>query len=187
MKTTTLGREIIEAFEGCLRAVSGRPGLFTTYRDEVGVLTIGYGHTNLGSVPPRIYPGMLMTQADCDSALSTDLGECEALVMKATEGIVLDDNKFSALVSFEFNTGHLEKSSILPKLRAGDETAAMQTLEQYTHAGHQVLAGLVRRRQSEAALFFGQLQKAATIADVHIAGDDVEKTAMVWPDFVEAA
>jgi lysozyme len=182
MQTSPLGREIIEAFEACMKAVPGRSGLFTTYRDEVGVLTIGYGHTNLGNTPPHIAPGIIWTKQQCDEALSNDLTATEIDVLKIMQRVTLDQNQFDALVSFEFNTGHLAKSSIPAKLRAGETHAAITTLLLYNHAGGRVLNGLTRRRGCEAALFVGNIQHAAEIADIHLQSPDQEETACAAPD-----
>lgn len=189
MKTSLLGREGIEAFETCMQAVAGRPGFYTTYRDEVGVLTIGYGHTNLGNVPPRIAPGIVWTKEMCDQALDNDLGDTEVAVESVLRsiGFTPTQAQYDALVSFEFNTGHLAGSSIPAKLQAGDLEAAIATLLLYNHAGGRVLNGLTRRREYEAALMRGQLQLAASIADVHLQSSQPEQieTAAALPTAVE--
>ena len=164
MKTSVIGRKIIEAFEGLERLLAN--GMVAPYRDEVGVLTQGYGHTNLGGVPPRVLPNVFWTRQQCDDALSNDLAAFEKRVMRATAGSNLTQSQFDALVSFDFNTGDLFKSSIPPKLRSGNLDAAMRTLLQYNHAGGHVLAGLTRRRRCEAALMAGDVQTAMQIANI---------------------
>lgn len=187
MKTDVIGRDVIEAFEGCMLAVKGRPGLYTTYRDSVGVLTIGYGHTNLGNVPPRIVPGVIWTKEQCDSALGDDLAKSEDDVERILPNVVLTQAQLNALVSFEFNTGHLAASSIPAKLKAKDLDGAIKTLLLYNHAGGKVLTGLTRRRDCEAELMRGNIQKALILADIHVQSPDVVETALAVPDHMEKA
>jgi lysozyme len=166
MQTSTNGRALIEAFEGCEKATGD--GQFTTYHDSVGVLTIGYGHTNLGNIPPHIQPGDKWSKDECDKALSEDLARFEAGVDRIMSGYTLNQNQFDALVSFDFNTGSLAKSSIPARIKAGNLNAAMATLLQYNHAGGRVLPGLTRRRQAERLLFLGEVNAALTLAGAHI-------------------
>jgi lysozyme len=193
MQTSALGREGIESFESCMQAVAGRPGFFSTYRDEAGVLTIGFGHTNLGGVPPKIAPGVVWTQDNCDQALTADLADTERTVeaVQAQWHFTLTQSQWDALVSFEFNTGHLRASSIPAKLADGNVDAAIATLLLYNHAGNppHVLSGLTRRREYEAALFRGNLQLAASIADMHLQTNQAEQieTAAAVPAAVEAS
>ncbi len=187
MPTSALGRLIIESFEGCMLAIKGRPGFYTTYLDSVGVLTLGYGHTNLGGVLPKIYPGMVITKQQCDDILSADLHAVEDDVAHIMTGYALNQNQFDALVSFEFNTGHLEKSSIPAKLRAGNVAAAMATLKLYNHAGGAVEAGLTRRRLCEVALFMGDLKTAEQLAQIHVDSPEQMPAALATPDAVESS
>lgn len=166
LKTSTNGRALIEAFEGCARAID-QSGNFTTYFDEVGVLTLGYGHTNLGNIAPHISQGDVWSQADCDAALSNDLARFETDVARLFTHTILTQDQFDALVSFDFNTGALARSSIPPKIIAGNIEAAMSTLLQYDHAGGQVLAGLTRRRTAERLLFLGDVRSALVLAGAY--------------------
>jgi lysozyme len=169
MKTSAEGRQLIELFEGCEKAVSGKPGEFTTYHDSVGVLTLGYGHTNLGNIPPVIRPGDVWTQAQCDEALSNDLSVFETAVIKALAPFVPSQWQFDALVSFDFNTGSLAKSSIPRRLQHGDITGAMAVLLEYNHAGGEILAGLTRRRRAERLMFLGETEAALVLAGAQLA------------------
>lgn len=169
MKISQNGLALVEAFEGCDKPVPGRPGFFRTYHDEVGVLTIGYGHTNLGNVPPHIKEGDVFSQAQCNEAFANDMARFEADVMRAMKGVELTQSEFDALVSFDFNTGSLLKSSIDDKIRAGNKGAAMATLLQYNHAGGRVLNGLTRRRRAEKLMFEGHVKEALDVAGAHVA------------------
>jgi lysozyme len=155
MQTSAQGRKLIGGFEGlALRA----------YYDSVHVLTIGYGHTNIGNIPPHITPGMTITAEEADEALSSDLARFEAAVTTIMSGVTLLQCEFDALVSFDFNTGDLASSSIPKLIRTGNKTRAMAVLQMYNHAGGKVLAGLTRRRKAEALMFENQIDAALTLA-----------------------
>ena len=181
MHISANGRALIEAFEGLEKAIHGKPGYVTTYYDSVHVLTIGYGHTNLGGVPPHIKPGDVWSHAEADAALAADMERFERDVLKAMRGVELNQNEFDALVSFDFNTGSLFRSSIDDQIRAGHKQAAMDTLLRYNHAGGMVLAGLTRRRQAERALFEGHVDYALKLAGAHQKKGDPMAKALPAP------
>jgi len=155
MQTSAAGRQLIEDFEGLF---------LHSYYDSVHVLTIGYGHTNIGNIPPYIAPGMQITKEEADQALSNDLAKFEARVMKIMAPVTLQQCEFDALVSFDFNTGDLLSSSIDDDIKSGHVQHAMSTLQLYNHAGGKVLAGLTRRRQAERLMFLGRVDEALKLA-----------------------
>jgi len=171
MKTSADGRAIVEAFEGCLEAIPGRPGWFRPYHDVVGVLTVGYGCTNLSGNHAPIAPGNVYSQADCDALLSGDLAGFEARVTKII-GVPLKQHEFDALVSFDFNTGGLDRSSIPAKIRDGRRAEVAPTLDRWNKAGGQVYRGLVRRRKAEGEEFNGLITQALATAGVHHNSND---------------
>lgn len=159
------GRALVEAFEGFDRAISG--DRVVTYYDSVGVLTLGYGHTNLGNIAPHITQGDVWTRAQADAALSADMESFEIDVRRYFPHLLLTQSQFDALVSFDFNTGSLGRSSLPAKINGGRIDAAMATLLQYNHAGGQVLAGLTRRRRAERLMFLGMVDDALVLAGAH--------------------
>jgi len=70
----------------------------------------------------------------------------------------LQQNEFDALVDFVFNLGRgaFAGSTLLKNLNAGQFDAAATQFDLWDHAGGQVVAGLLRRRQAEQAMFQGQ-------------------------------
>lgn len=147
-----------------MKAIPSRPGFFTTYYDSVGVLTLGFGHTNAaGGI--QISRGDVWTREQCDAALTQDLTAVENTVTRIMGP--LSQNFFDALVDFEFNTGKLAASTIPAKLKAGNNAAAIATLLEYNHAGGEVLAGLTRRRNCNAAMMQNNIELAQKIADIH--------------------
>jgi lysozyme len=69
--------------------------------------------------------------------------------------VALNQQQFDALVSFVYNlgAGAFESSTLLRDLNAHNFAAVPGQLEEWCHAGGQVLAGLVARRKAEARLF----------------------------------
>jgi lysozyme len=144
MRTSAKGLALIKAFESCrLKA----------YRDAVGVLTIGWGHTN--HHPPSFGAGTRWTRQQADDALVSDLATFEQRVSRLVK-VPLVQYQFDALVSFDFNTGALHKSTLLRKLNAKDYAGAAAQFARWNKGGGRVLAGLVRRRASETLMFLGQ-------------------------------
>jgi GH24 family phage-related lysozyme (muramidase) len=70
----------------------------------------------------------------------------------------LNENQFSALVSFTFNLGseNLFDSTLLKLLNQGDFQGAGEQFPIWNKAGSQELEGLTRRRKTEIALFLGK-------------------------------
>ena len=137
MKTSAAGIALIKSFESCR---------LTAYRDAVGVMTVGYGHTG------KVWAGMTVTQEQAEALLAADVARFEAGVAKLVK-VPLAQHEFDALVSFAFNCGlkNLESSTLLRKLNAGDRAGAGKEFSRWNKAGGAVLRGLTRRREAEDA------------------------------------
>ncbi len=139
-KINDAGLQLIESFEGDeLRAypdpgTGGEPW------------TIGYGHT------ANVHPGETITQAQAIEFLREDVSSAEQAVENAVE-VVLTPNQFSALVSFEYNTGAPASATIFRLINQNDFAGAQAEFGKWVYAGGTALPGLVRRRAAEAALF----------------------------------
>ncbi|MDT4867069.1 Phage lysozyme [compost metagenome] len=81
------------------------------YRDVAGVWTIGYGQTSAAGAP-TVKPDMAITEAQAEDILRADLATFEEQVSRLVK-VPLTDNQFAVLVSFDFNTGRLGKSTLL--------------------------------------------------------------------------
>lgn len=150
MKTGPKGLALIKEFEG-LR--------LSAYLCPAKVWTVGYGHTSAAGLP-RVASGMKITAAEAEDILKRDLGRYEATVNKAVT-VPLTQEQFDTLVSFTYNTGALQTSTLLKKLNAGNYDAVPSELAKWTRAGKLILSGLVRRRKAEAELWN---TKAAPVA-----------------------
>lgn len=152
------GLALIQQWEGCkLKA----------YRDVANVLTIGYGSTG-----PHVKPGMTITQDEADALLLKDLSRFEDRVSRLVK-VDLSDNQFAALVSFDFNTGALDKSTLLKKLNKGDYNSVPSELMKWVNAGGKKVAGLVNRRAAEAGLWAKGAFVASNFVDAKPAGPAV--------------
>lgn len=134
------GLALTEQFEGCR---------LTAYQDQVGVWTIGYGHTG-----PEVCAGMTISLEQAQALLAKDVSSAAAFVNR-TVAVEISQGEFDALVDFVFNlgVGAFERSSLLRLLNAGEFTAAAAQFALWDRAGGAVVAGLLRRRQAETALF----------------------------------
>jgi len=150
MRISHGGIAIIKAFESCLRQMPN--GNFKAYICPAGVLTIGWGHTN--DHGRAFDANSIWTQSQCDAAFLEDMAHFENAVKRLVK-VQLAQAQFDALVSFAYNCGegNLAKSTLLRKVNAGDFAAAALEFPRWNRGGGRVLAGLTRRRASEALLF----------------------------------
>ena len=141
MKTSQKGLDLIKSFEG-LR--------LSAYKDVVGVVTIGYGTT------AGVKMGDTITKERAEELLREDVARFEAQVLRMVK-VPLTQGQHDALVSFVYNlgAGNLSNSTLLRLLNSGDYKGAAAQFDRWNKAGGKTLAGLVRRRAAERALFEG--------------------------------
>lgn len=138
------GLDLIKQFEGCK---------LTAYLCPANVPTIGYGSTTgltLADVGKKT-----IAEAQAETLLRADLVRFEKAVSKLAT-VPLSDNQFAALTSFAFNLGEgaLAKSTLLKRINAKATIADIErSWMQWVNAGGKRLAGLVRRRAAEVALW----------------------------------
>jgi lysozyme len=139
MVYSTSGIQLTERFEGVR---------LTSYQDSTGKWTIGYGHTF------GVTAGMSCTLAQAVTWLMADTSIAQSDV-KYYVKVALTQGEFDALVDFAFNLGrgNLNNSTLLKELNAGNYAAAAAQFDSWDRAGGQVVAGLLRRRQSETQEF----------------------------------
>lgn len=153
------GLDLVKSFEGC-RLKAYKPVATEKY------WTIGWGHYG-----QDVHKDMVITQLQADNMLLEDLKKYEAAVDNLH--LTLNENQFSALVSFAYNcgTGNLKK---LVTNRNHKEIADAILL--YDKAGGKVLNGLVRRRKAERELFLELTEdkKAYPTLKIGMVGNDVK-------------
>ncbi|OOG62000.1 lysozyme [Sinorhizobium sp. A49] len=149
------------------------------YRDVAGVWTIGYGHTSAAGAPD-VAPSMIITEARAEEILRADLATSEERVARMVK-VPLTDNQFAVLVSFDFNTGGLGKSTLLKKLNKGDYDAVPAELMKWVNAGGKRVKGLVNRRSAEAGLWAkGEFVSSNTVPAAPKAPEVVTKENLSW-------
>jgi len=139
MRISDAGIALIQEFEG-LRLAS--------YRDPVGVWTVGYGHTKTAR------PGQRISIEQAEQLLRDDLAVFEACVRRAVL-VELNQNEADALISLAFNVGcgAVARSTLVRKINAGDRKGAADEFLRWDKAGGKRLQGLARRRRAERELF----------------------------------
>lgn len=140
MRTNAAGLRIIKESEGCE---------LTAYRCPAGILTVGWGSTGAD-----VREGMAITQDQAVARLLNDVARSEEGV-RSMVSVPLNENQFSALVSFVFNlgSGKVRASTLIAKLNAADYHGAASEFTKWVWAGGKRLPGLEIRRAKERALF----------------------------------
>lgn len=143
MNYSQVGLKLTEEFEGCK---------LKSYLDQVGVWTIGVGHTR------NVHADMTCTQAQAEEWLLEDVQDAVTGVNHLVK-VELNKNQFDALVDFTFNlgVGSLAKSTLLRLVNASDFKGASNEFEKWNKAGGIVRPGLTRRRLAEKKLFLTEV------------------------------
>jgi lysozyme len=146
MKVNAEGYALIKKFEGCkLKA----------YRCPANVLTIGYGNTFYED-GMKVKEGDIITQQRAEE-LAKFIIDQFAVTIAPFILKPLNDNQFSACVSLAYNigTGNFKKSSVFKKLNINpNDSTIADSFRLWNKGGGKVLAGLVKRREAEIALYF---------------------------------
>ena len=139
-----LAADFIEAWEGCR---------LTAYKCPAGIWTIGVGHTRDVTEHDEI------TYEQSRDLLRRDL-ELVKHDLARFVNVGVTQGQFIALVSLAFNVGVSYVVHQCPRLmralNAGDVEKAAHEFLDIDKANGVRLAGLTRRRQSEARLFLGE-------------------------------
>lgn len=119
------------------------------YKCPANKWTICYGHTK------GVREGDYANDSQCERMLKEDLKETETYINKLKLNI--NENQFSALVSFTYNVGvgNLMASTLLKKIRINpnDESIKLE-FAKWNRGGGKVLPGLTIRRCKEMELYF---------------------------------
>lgn len=146
-KTGAAGIELIKRFEGFKSA---------PYVCPAGVPTIGYGNTYYPDGKKVTLKDPAINETEATRLLLVLLDSFE----KSVDSFCRDDinqNQFDALTSFCYNVGagNLKASTLLKKVNANPNDPTIRTeFLKWTKAGGRTLAGLIKRREAEADLYF---------------------------------
>lgn len=146
MKISENGLNLIKEFEG----FSSKP-----YLCPAKIPTIGWGNTYYPNGKKVTMNDAPITKEYATELLSyvaqKDFGDKILQLVK----VPLNQNQFDTLVSICYNIGmgNFTKSTLLKKINQGDFKGASLEFEKWNKSGGIVLAGLVKRRLKEKALF----------------------------------
>ena len=153
--------------DAAIRMIKHHEGVrLRPYRCPALLWTVGVGHVidpNHAKVPleeRRSLPipqgwDRILTMAEVDALLASDLGKFERGVARLCPAAVNSQGIFDALVSFSFNVGlgNLQRSGLRMKTNRGEYETAAEEFMKWTKAGGRVLPGLVKRRNDERAMY----------------------------------
>jgi lysozyme len=165
MKLSKTGANLMHQYEG----YRNKPYLCPAH-----IWTIGYGHVlyqeqiRLPMVRKEGYTGMIRSEYplraednrvwskdETNKLFEEDVANFERGVLRLTPTVLGRQGAFDACVSFAFNAGlgNLQRSTIRMKANRQDWEGAAEAFMQWTKGGGRELAGLVKRRKAEKALF----------------------------------
>ena len=152
LSISTLGVKFIKQEEGLI---------LYTYPDQVGVLTIGWGHTT--DTLPHVYSGMEVTKEQAEVYLKNDLRFTEELLRPCITFPNLSQNKWDALVSLVFNQGitKFKDSALLRYVNSGiyDTTIISQAFNTFTYSEGKYVWELASRRKREINIYLNGIYK----------------------------
>ena len=146
MRLNSAGIKLLHDFEDLI---------LTSYLCPAGVWTIGYGNTFYED-GTRVQAGQTITKERAEQLFLFVVNRFASDVQNLLRR-TLNENQFSAIVSFAYNVGiaNLRKSTLLRKVNANPRDTTIRTeFLKWNKAGGRELAGLTRRRQAEAVLYF---------------------------------
>jgi len=144
------------------------------YRCSAAIWTVGWGHAmyadqlNLPNVRKEGYTGLLRSdyqlkegdnrawsKKELVELFKVDINSFERGVLRLSPNLASHQSKFDSVVSFAYNAGlgNYQRSTIRMKVNRGDWEGAAEAFMSWTKAGGKEVAGLVKRRKAEKALF----------------------------------
>ena len=165
MKISEKGEHLMHFFEG----YRNKP-----YRCSAAIWTVGWGHAMyadqlaLPNVRKEGYTGLIRSdyqlkgedarvwsKDELVDLFKVDINTFERGVLRLSPTLANHQSKFDAIVSFAYNAGlgNYQRSTIRMKVNRGDWEGAAEAFMMWTKAGGKEVAGLVKRRKAEVALF----------------------------------
>lgn len=119
------------------------------YRDSRGIWTVGIGHTaSAGPPDPATLPkGKRVPMDDVFEIFARDLAKFEKRVNKAVK-VPVAQHEFDALVSFDFNTGGIDRATLVKHLNARNRNRAAAAFMNWSRPPE-----IIDRRTKEMELF----------------------------------
>ena len=126
------------------------------YLCPAGIPTIGYGSTYYADGRKVTLHDKPMDEPTARALLMHELQQTYLpAVLRHCPVLATDERKCNAIVDFCYNlgVGRLQTSTLKRKINAQDWEGSKEQLKLWTRGGGKVLAGLVKRRDAECALF----------------------------------
>lgn len=159
-----------------LAELASHEGIVTSpYRDSVGTLTVGIGHTKAaGSPDPASMPmGKPQSLARLFDIFERDIAGVEKRVCAAFTR-PLTQAAFDAAASFDFNTGAIDTATWVKRFNAHDDAGARKAFMNWRKPPE-----IIPRRRAERDLFFDGKYSSGGFATVYPAD---EKGRVLWGD-----
>ncbi len=152
---------------GAVEIVSHEAIVLSPYFDSVGVLTVFVGHTAAAGepLPSRMWK-QNYTVVDALRVFQKDVERYSARVRLAFTR-PLTQEQFDAAVSFDFNTGAINRATWVKKFNAGDIAGARKSFMDWRKP-----AEIIPRRQKERDLFFDGKYSGNGLVSVYPADGD---------------
>lgn len=147
--------KLMHEFEGFAKVLpNGMVGAYPDPGTGGAPWTIGFGSTTDEEGRP-LNRNTVWTRQRAEERFKIDLKRFEHDLNTLLGNSLTTQNQFDALMSFIYNVGaaNVAKSTLLRKHIAGDYKGAAKEFARYNRANGRVLAGLIRRRAAEAALY----------------------------------
>ena len=133
--------------KGLMEIIAHEAIVLSPYRDVKDIWTIGIGHTKMaGGIDPAKFKSQL-TLAGALHIFRTDLAKYERRVAKAFT-LPLAQHEFDAAVSFDFNTGAIDRATWVETFNDGNRELAIQQIMNW-----QKPSQIIPRRKKEQQLF----------------------------------
>lgn len=129
------------------------------YLCPAGVATLGYGSCFYENGQP-VRMGHTIDRYRAERLFSYHIDQFSKGVIRLLGGKKLNENQFSAVVSFCYNVGlkAFERSTLRRKILSNPNDPTIKAeFSRWTRGGGKVLGGLVRRRKDEAELYFKEI------------------------------
>jgi lysozyme len=132
---------------GAMELIGHEGIVLTRYKDSVGIWTIGVGHTKAAGHPnPENFPGAL-SLIQVFELFEQDVQKYVKAVNSVLK-VKVTQAQFDALVSFHFNTGAIDRASLVNKLNTGDIDGAADGFRAWSKPPE-----IIERRTKEQTLF----------------------------------
>jgi lysozyme len=135
--------------QGIIEIASHEAIVDMPYRDSKGVWTMGIGHTaSAGPPDPSQIPrGLRVPMSEIFKTFTVDLATFEKRVNKAVK-VPVAQHEFDALTSFDFNTGAIDRATLVRHLNDGDRATAATAFMNWSKPPE-----IIDRRTREMELF----------------------------------